>query len=176
MFQGSAEIGAGLAWGCHRPALGLVQDCRGRVTGEGVWPKRTASSQHSHNQTHGGNQFAKPDSRQTEQDSHVRQSRQTKPRYLSASQSFPQRAEPDCKALEALGITTRSYKVDFKAFSVPWETASSSHDRKQRDCQLFKLASSSMSSPGMQMPCTREDMSSPGRLHCLKCEPCPVEL
>ena len=33
-----------------------------------------------------------------------------------------------------------------------------------------------MSSPGVQIPFTQEDTSFPSRLHCLKCEPRPVEL
>ena len=60
MFQGSAEIGEWLAWGCHRPALGLVQDCLGWAAGGGVWPKRTGSSQHSDNQAHGLNHSPSP--------------------------------------------------------------------------------------------------------------------
>ena len=73
-------------------------------------------------------------------------------------------------------MTTRSQKVDYKAVSVSWVAASSSHDRNQHDCQLFKLAWSSMSSPELQITFTQEEMCFPGRLHWLKCEPCSVEL
>ena len=95
--------------------MGLPQACPGAGSGlpwMGGWRRSLAKAdwvQSAFRQPSPWSQsFAKPDCRQTKQDSHVSQSRQTEPQYLSASQPFPQKAEPGSKALEAPGITTRS--------------------------------------------------------------------